>query len=182
MAQTRERNGDKSGNLEEQRIVIIDRTKTSFGQELGNSTILKQRCVSNTQQSFLVDSILQSRRLTGDSSQRGEAWWKICQPHKSNPIIDDVAATNVRTKSTQAQECKRNVQRTPRQAQSYNRNKIHIVPSRKTQYSHLISNHGEIARVDNKSPIIYRQTEIAKKEREVVPLWFHPFTSAGYNS
>lgn len=179
MAQTRERNGDKSNNPEEQRTVFIDRT-TSFGQELGNGSLNTQVSM-NTQKSSLDDSILQTRRLTGDSSQKGDAWWKICKSNESKQSSYDVSNAHMQMKSTQTEECKRKVQRIPRQAQSYSQNKMYIVPNRKTQYSHLISNHGEVARDDNKSPIIYRQMEQGKKEREVVPLWFHPFISSGNN-
>lgn len=54
--------------------------------------------------------------------------------------------------------------------------KVHIVPNKKTQYGHLISNYGEVARDENKSPIIYRRQERGKKG--VAPLWFHPFRVA----
>ena len=96
--------------------------------------------------------------------------------------MDDVSTIESTTPSSSQTvfHDKRNIirrVRPMREPQSYNHNKMYIVPCKKAQYGHLVSNHGEMARDENRSPIVYRRREEVKKD--VTPLWFHPFSTGG---
>ncbi|KAL3773963.1 hypothetical protein ACHAWO_010761 [Cyclotella atomus] len=176
--------------------VIIDRTKTTFGCIISLNQVDSNACArklsivenSNTQQSTscidplkLSDdgSLLQSRRLTGDTSRKGEEWWKICKANESSSgsssktpdqsmITAESSNSASQSESNASNRQYLRIQHKPRIDQ-----KVYIVPNKKTQYGHLISSHGELARDENMRPIIYRRPERGKKE--AAPLWFHPF-------
>lgn len=122
-------------------------------------------------------AILQTRRLIGDTSRKGESWWRCCQAHArscSKSVIDG-DSKGLRTAVSEGshdEHMRAQVQKT-RDVQRKDKNKVYIVSRKKAQYGHLISDHGEAARDENRSPIIYRRPEQVR--REVAPLWFHPF-------
>jgi len=122
-------------------------------------------------------AILQTRRLIGDTSRKGESWWRCCQAHAqscSKSVIDDdnIGFRTALTQNSHDEDIRAQVQKT-RHVRRKDENKVHIVSRKKAQYGNLISDHGEAARDENRSPIIYRRPEQAR--REVAPLWFHPF-------
>ena len=130
------------------------------------------------------DLILQTRRLTGDASRKGEAWWKICQLNEngdsssSQTSFEDDGNTESNTISLSQGAINTKAQQPSQPHKEVrNNNKVYIVPSKKAQYGHLLSNHGEAARIENQSPIVYRRPERGRKE--VAPLWYHPFSADG---
>ena len=113
--------------------------------------------------------ILQSRRLTGDVSRKGEEWWKICRQDETNSKRSSSIGVETKSKNCTRDECIPKVHPRPQHKERTGDNqKVFIVPNKKAQYSHLVSQ----ARDDHKSPIIYKRPE--KNRKEVAPLWFHP--------
>lgn len=189
----------KNASMLQDRHVIIDRTKTPFGCINSLNRVDSNTCAgkklsivenSNTQQSTsCIDplhndySLLQSRRLTGNTSRKGEEWWKICKANEStcssnSKSLDDQSMITAKSRNSSASstsECNVNIQYPQHKPRIDQR--VYIVPSKKTRYGHLISNHGELARDENIGPIIYLRPERGKKE--AAPLWFHPFHAHG---
>ena len=180
------------------RHVVIDRSKTTLGQTNGviNSTTLERQqsfsslgtnsYKSSMQQSVAFNEsisdglLLQSRRLTGDITRKGEEWWKICQANDNDGDSSakrSLANISAETNKSQCQENRKaqRIQKPQHKARSNNQKKVYIVPNKKRQYGHLISNHGGLVRDENKSPIVYKRPEPGRKE--VAPLWFHPFNA-----
>jgi hypothetical protein len=178
MAQTSERNGHKSCNTQDQTVVVIDQNKTLFGRDNNDSKRRQRRSVndSHSKQSLRgldKESILQTRRLTGDASRKGQEWWKICQVNDS-----ENESNKSSIKAIDMYKRKADKMQSQRYTRSMNdQHKVYIVRNKKAQYGHLISNHGEMARDENKRPIIYRRPEQGRKE--VAPLWYHPFSTDG---
>jgi hypothetical protein len=121
------------------------------------------------------DPILQTRRLAGDASRKGECW-RVDAVNRKTVKDDDSGMLNVPVPKC-SQDTRAKVTHKQNQQQQHlpnrDRIKLHIVHSKKAQYGHLLSNHGETARDENRGPIIYKRAEEGR--REVAPLWYHPF-------
>ena len=192
MAQTFQRNGTQSGSYQKQKIIPIGSSPSpSVGEYIeskrqrsvslnDSNYFMMQQSVTSTCDSFGDLSILQTRRLTGDTSRKGEEWWKICQTNeRKRPVAgNDITMESTTSQAVLNDKCSTRGVRPMRVPQSYNHNKMYIVSSKKAQYGHLVSNHGEMARDENRSPIVYRRHE-EEVTKDLTPLWFHPFSTGG---
>ena len=126
------------------------------------------------------NSLLQTRRLTGDAARKGQCWSKLCKSHNSTqPLIrndnsDEVYVSPSMNKDEYMKKCR--AMQVPKQKEHRSKisNKVHIVTNKKIQYGHLISNYGQTSTDEICSPIVYRRSETVRNR--VAPLWYHPFT------
>eukprot|EP00804_Cyclotella_cryptica_P028167 CCRYP_011027-RA/>CCRYP_011027-RA protein AED:0.15 eAED:0.55 QI:0/0/0.5/1/0/0/2/547/177 len=128
---------------------------------------------------FDSSSVLQTRRLMGDTSRKGHPWWRSCQAHARRSGKSSIAEDNEDFRTTVTRDSRdgdKIAQQVliKRATQTKEKNKVYIVTRKKAQYGHIVSDHGDAARDENRSPIIYGRPERARKE--VAPLWFHPFS------
>jgi hypothetical protein len=114
------------------------------------------------------EPLLQSRRLSCDASRKGSAWM-------SSSVMDDVKMKEETPKK--AESCPwRNHHRKKkismkRCSSSSNEKVIHIVSTKKAQFSHILPGDSCV----HNSPIIYQPKRCEQSRREVATLWYHPF-------
>lgn len=113
------------------------------------------------------EPLLQSRRLSCDASRKGSAWM-------SSSVMDDVKMKEETPKK--AESCPwRNRRKKKismkRCSSSSNEKIIHIVSTKKAQFSHILPGDSCV----HNSPIIYQPKRCEHGRREVATLWYHPF-------
>lgn len=132
--------------------------------------------------------ILQWRKLTGDASNKGVPW--SCTPSLPNNACtsaDQRTAIRHGKVKVSRQDCinaearKRRVDAAKQRGalprrRGGNDRKMHIVQSKRANYSHLVSSQRVMPKQDeNRCPILYGSSK-AEDRKEVAPLWLQPFT------
>ena len=125
----------------------------------------KKKSLGNVNGEPLLQS-LQSRRLSCDASRKGSAWM-------SSSVMDDV---KMKEETPKKESCPwRNHRKKKismkRCSSSSNEKIIHIVSTKKAQFSHILPGDSCV----HNSPIVYQPKRCEQGRREVATLWYHPF-------
>ena len=110
------------------------------------------------------ESLLQSRRLSCDASRKGSAWM-------SSSVMDDVKMKEETPKKESCPWRNHRKKKISMKRSSGNEKVIHIVSTKKAQYSHILPGDSCV----HNSPIVYQPKRCEQGRREVATLWYHPF-------
>ena len=108
--------------------------------------------------------LLQSRRLSCDASRKGSAWM-------SSSVMDDVKMKEETPKKESCPWRNHRKKKISMKRSSGNEKVIHIVSTKKAQYSHILPGDSCV----HNSPIVYQPKRCEQGRREVATLWYHPF-------
>lgn len=131
------------------------------------------------------EPFLQSRKLDGDSSKKGQPWRVQRHPTATgNEEQINIAKENGtgRKNNTKSQTSPLKPSAINAFAEHRNEGKIHVVACKKTQYGHLVSDQNVMPKDATNRPIVYRRKESKDPRQEVAPLWFHPISSDSSNN
>ena len=133
--------------------------------------------------SFSSTPILQWRKLSGDTKNKGVPWTSTknnCSKDTQKCSRSGKLLKVSRQDSINAQaRLKRKEIETASKKKAVHRDrksnkKLHIVQSKKSQYTHLVSSQQVKAKDEDAEPIIYKSSK--EERKEVAPLWLQPFT------
>ena len=120
--------------------------------------------------------ILQWRKLSGDANNKGAPWRASSNLKQKDQLKPQIRRTKVSRQDTINEEARRSRKRNSVAASSLTKRatddgKRHVVPTKKAQYTHLVS----LAKEEDKRPIVYGSSEDCERKQEVAPLWLQSF-------
>jgi|Transcript_8305 hypothetical protein len=148
------------------------RSQVSRGETACFLSVGKQLLCNAVESFHHNDALLQTRKLTGDSSRKGLPWVSREPQYTDSGASASISSTTKPITQVRQSKTKRSTKH-PFDIKK----KVHIVVLKKSQYSHLVSNNQRaiVPREVLQSPIVYRNTDEPSR-KEVAPLWLHPFS------
>ena len=126
--------------------------------------------------------ILQWRKLSGDTTSNGVPWTSIKNSNKETHYHrgkklkvsrQDFINEHARLKRKEIDIASK--KKAIRQDRRNGNKNMHIVQSKKSQFTHLTSSQRVKAKDEDAKPITYKSSE-GEERREVAALWFQPFS------